>query len=249
MEESELERLKAVDAVRSKHKETFLQRVQQLQRQMQELQDCRKIQASGENGNHKQPLTKKTTKPGNADLGVSTDKSTTTSIDKPAGSDNADSNSSTCGETDGATKESSGNQSKELAAALMAQQLPPLSKFNGSDFSSKEPFQDWIAQFAGVYKWSPQAKLIHLTTRLRGEAFTFYRSCSKQQKASYDLLVKELTRRFTPVRIQSVQTSLFHDRKQGDHESIDSNAQDLKSRFYKAYPQSQQGNEAAESMG
>ena len=180
---------------------------------------------------------------------MSTDKSTTTSIDKPA---NADSNSSTCGETDGATKESSDNQSKELAVALMAQQLPPLSKFNGSDLSSEEPFQDWIAQFelvAGVYKWSPQAKLIHLTTRLRGEAFTFYRSCSKQQKVSYDLLVKELTRRFTPVRIQSVQTSLFHDRKQGDHESIDSYAQDLKSRFYKAYPQSQQGNEAAESMG
>ena len=31
---------------------------------------------------------------------------------------------------------------------------------------------------------------IHLTTRLRGEAFAFYRSCSKQQKADYDILVK-----------------------------------------------------------
>ena len=188
MEELKLERLKAVDAVRSKYEDRFLQQVQELQRQMQELQDCRKVKASGKNGNHKQPLTKETTKPGSADLGVSTDKSTTTNIDKPA---NADSNSSTCGETAEATKESSDNQSKELAVALMAPQLPPLSKF-----------QDWIAQFelvAGVYKWSPQAKLIHLTARLRGEAFTFYRSCSKQQKASYDLLVKELTRRFTPV--------------------------------------------------
>ena len=91
--------------------------------------------------------------------------------------------------------------------------------------------------------WNAQAKLIHLITRLRGEAFNFYRSCSKQQKSSYELLVKELTRRFTPVRIQSVQTSLFHDRKQGDHESVDKYAQDLKSHFHKAYPQSQQGNE------
>ena len=98
-------------------------------------------------------------------------------------------------------------------------------------------------------KWSPQAKLVHLTTRLRGEAFAFYCSCSKLQKADYALLVKEPTRRFTPVRIQSVQTSLFHDRRQSDQETVDSYAQDLKSHFYKAYPQAHQGNKAAESMG
>ena len=101
---------------------------------------------------------------------------------------------------------------------------------------------------AEVCKWNPRAKLIHLTTRLRGEAFAFYRSCSKQQKADYDVLVKELILRFTPVRIQSVQTSLFHDRKQGDQESVDSYAQDLKARFYKSYPQIHQGSEVAESM-
>ena len=59
----------------------------------------------------------------------------------------------------------------------------------------------------------------------------------------------ELTHHFTPVWIQSVQTSLFHDRRQGDQESVDSYAQYLKSRFYKAYPQVHQGNKAAESMG
>ena len=61
--------------------------------------------------------------------------------------------------------------------------------------------------------------------------------------------MKELTRRFTPVRIQSVQTTLFHDRKQRGNESVDKYAQDLKSLFHKAYPQSQQGNEVAASMG
>ena len=143
-------------------------------------------------------------------------------------------------------------QSEALSVALMAQQLPLPSKYSGNDLSSEETFEEWITHFelvAGMHKWNSQAKLIHLITRLRGEAFNFYRSCSKQQKSSYDLLVKELTRRFTPVRIQSVQTSLFHDRKQGDRESVDKYAQDLKSLFYKAYPRSQQGNEAAESMG
>ena len=103
---------------------------------------------------------------------------------------------------------------------------------------------------AGVHKWNSQAKLIHFESPDYVVSHSiFYRSCSKQQKLSYDLLVKELTRRFTPVRIQSVQTSLFHDRKQGDNESVDKYTQDLKSCFYKAYPQSQQGIKAAESMG
>ncbi len=134
---------------------------------------------------------------------------------------------------------------EELSAALLAQQLPPLPKYNGN--SDDESFQEWIAQFelvAEVCKWNPQAKLIHLTTRLRGEAFLFYRSYSKSQKADYDQMVKELTRRFTPVRIPSVQTSLFHERKQGEQESVDSYAQDLKSKFHKDYPQASQGDKA-----
>lgn len=128
----------------------------------------------------------------------------------------------------------------ELSTALLAQQLPPLPKYNGSSDSSEETFQECLAQFelmAEVCKWTPRTKVIHLMTRLRGEAFAFYLSCLKQQKADYDLLVKELTRRFTPVRIQFVQTSLFHDRRKRDGESVDSYAQDLKSHFYKAYPQ------------
>ena len=72
---------------------------------------------------------------------------------------------------------------------------------------------------------------------------------AKQQKADYDIVVKELTRHFTPVRIQSVQISLFHNRKQGDQESVDSYAQDLKAQFYKAYPQVDQSSDVAESMG
>ena len=142
----------------------------------------------------------------------------------------------------------------DLPTALLAQQFPPpqLPNFNGGDASSEDSFQDWIGQFelvAEIYRWNKQAKLMHLITRLRGEAFQFYRSCSKHQKSDYDLLVAELKHRFTPVRIQSVQTSLFHERKQGQNESVDSYAQSLKSLFRKAYPQVQQGGEVAESIG
>ena len=81
-----------------------------------------------------------------------------------------------------------------------------------------EPFQDWVSQFemmAELCQWSVRAKLVHLITQLRGQAFAFYHSCSADEKANYDLLVAELTKHFTPVRIQDVQTSRFHERKLG----------------------------------
>ena len=56
----------------------------------------------------------------------------------------------------------------ELSTALLAQQLPPLPKYNGSSDSSEEIFQERIAQFelwGEVCKWNPRAQqLIHLTT-------------------------------------------------------------------------------------
>lgn len=61
--------------------------------------------------------------------------------------------------------------------------------------------------------------------------------------------MSELTHRFTPVRIPSVQTSLFHERKQGQNETVDVYTQDLKTLFYKAYPKVQQSNEVMEMMG
>ena len=54
-------------------------------------------------------------------------------------------------------------------------------------------------------------------------------------------LVEQLTRHFTPVRIGAIQSSLFHDRRQKERESVDDYAQDLRKLFYKAYPQTIQG--------
>ena len=75
--------------------------------------------------------------------------------------------------------------------------IPPLGKFSGANNDSElgEQFQDWIKQselVASVYNWDNCAKLVNLTTRLSGQAFAFYWSCSSQQRADYDALVGEM---------------------------------------------------------
>ena len=51
----------------------------------------------------------------------------------------------------------------------------------------------------GGRRWDERAKLINLNTRLRGQAYSFYRSCTAQQRGDYGTLVAEFTKRFTPV--------------------------------------------------
>ena len=143
--------------------------------------------------------------------------------------------------------------SQALEAALIAQQMPPIAKFSGDQRTGEpEDFCEWLEHFelvAGACQWSEQAKLVNLAMRLQGQAYSFYRSCTPSQRAKYSTLVDALKRRFTPVSIQAVQSSLFHERRQGPRESVDSFAQDLKTLFYKAYPRTLQGGQETEEMG
>ena len=59
----------------------------------------------------------------------------------------------------------------------------------------------------------------------------------------------ELHKRFTPVHLKAVQSSLFHDRKQKSGEPVDEYAQDLRVLFYRAYPYVQQGTQETEKCG
>ena len=140
-----------------------------------------------------------------------------------------------------------------METLLMAQQIPPISKFSGDERSGEpQDFVEWIEQFelvASAFNWSEQAKLVNLTTRLKGQAYSFYRACTPDLRAQYTPLVNALKERFTPVNIQAVQSSLFHDRRQGTHESVDGYAQELKRLFYKAYPKTLQAGQATEEMG
>jgi len=132
-------------------------------------------------------------------------------------------------------------------------QLPPIGKFSGEEQDDEsEGFEEWIEQFelvAEVCKWDTRARLVNLTTRLRGPAYSFYRTCPPDQRGSYEALKAQLLTRFTPVRIQAVHSNLFHQRKQSDKETVDQYAQELRKLFYKAYPRAKQASEQAEEFG
>ena len=68
---------------------------------------------------------------------------------------------------------------------MPGQQLPPINKFSREDADGEgESYEDWIEQFeavANMYQWDMQARLVNLTTRLQGQAYSFYRTCSPQQ--------------------------------------------------------------------
>ena len=71
-------------------------------------------------------------------------------------------------------------------------------------------------------------KLVHLTAALRGNAKSFYRSCTAAKKTSYTQLVSALKKRFVPVKLTALQTQMFHSRRPGTNESFDDFAQELR---------------------
>ena len=134
----------------------------------------------------------------------------------------------------------------------MLNQLPPITRFSGEEQPDGETFQDWLEQFESVAQlggWNNHAKLVNLSTRLRGSAYSFYRSCTAEQRNDYKLLVEQLTKRFTPVQIQPIQSQLFHDRQQKPKETVDEYAEALKKLFVKAYSNLARGGQEAETMG
>ena len=102
---------------------------------------------------------------------------------------------------------------------------------------------------ASVCRWEGRAKLANLVTRLQGQAYSFYRTCPVHQRTSYEALTAALTEQFKPVRIKSVQSGLFHERKQKSKESVEEYAQDLNRLYQRAYPHSERGSADAERMG
>ena len=76
-------------------------------------------------------------------------------------------------------------------------QAPPIEKYGGN--SDNETFEEWHEQFELVSTacgWSDRLKLANLSTRLHGQAYAFYRTCTSQQRSSYSELVAALKQRF-----------------------------------------------------
>ena len=66
------------------------------------------------------------------------------------------------------------------SAAILANQLPPIRPFDGDTMESGETFTDWIEQLemvASISNWDERTRLVNLTTHLRGQAYSFYKSC------------------------------------------------------------------------
>ena len=67
-----------------------------------------------------------------------------------------------------------------VSSVLLAQQLPPLSKFSGEVNDGDlgvSMFEEWLERFelmATALSWSSQAKLVSLITRLHGQAYSFF---------------------------------------------------------------------------
>ena len=145
------------------------------------------------------------------------------------------------------------SQASSLASPTsLLTQLPNIPRFSGEETTDGETFQDWHEQFESVAilgGWSEHGKLVNLTTRLKGAAYSFYRSCAAEHRNSYTQLVVELKKRFTPVQLTAIQTQQFHDRQQGAKETVDEYAQALKKLYKKAYSTVLRGGAEAEKMG
>ena len=75
--------------------------------------------------------------------------------------------------------------SMSASSPLLAQQVPPIAKFSGEDCTGEgQDFAEWFEQFelvASACNWNEQAKLVNLATRLKGQAYSFYRACTPDQ--------------------------------------------------------------------
>lgn len=105
--------------------------------------------------------------------------------------------------------------------------FPPLPNFTGDSRNEceVESFPEWLEQFEmmaeAACQWSQCTRLVNISMRLRGSAYSFYQSCSPDQRKTYDELVTTLSQRFSPIRISAIKSNLFHERKQGAHEVVD----------------------------
>ena len=149
-----------------------------------------------------------------------------------------------------ATGSASFVQPSSKVVPIYGNQLPPIPRFTGEeDLTESGTFCDWLEQFEVVVTlagWDEHAKLVNLTTRLRGTAYSFYRSCASEQRSNCKL---QLRKRFTSVELTAIQSQCFHDHHQTAKGSVDEFAQELKKLFHKAYSNLTRGGVEAEAMG
>ena len=96
---------------------------------------------------------------------------------------------------------SSAVKSTHSGPVMFANQLPPLRTYKGDTDPDAENVEEWLERFemlAEECRWTPRAKLLHLTSRLEKQAYVFYRSCALPIRGDYKSFTTELRKRFYP---------------------------------------------------
>ena len=106
-------------------------------------------------------------------------------------------------------------------------------------YDGKEDWTVWINRFeaiAGLRRWDEDRKLDCLLPKLQGKVGEYaFAVLPKQILGNYKELIGELNSVFRKVEIPSAFAAKFHNRMQGEDESIEDYAADLRILYYKAY--------------
>ena len=119
--------------------------------------------------------------------------------------------------------------------------LPPIPEFSGVDQTpGNNSFQQWLEQFEMVAELAQWPETIsswpymYVFEDLPRHIFVY---AVKNRNTTTNLcMVQAMSQRFTPVRIQALECSTFHERKQGRKKPVDTYAQELQRLFQRAYP-------------
>ena len=127
-------------------------------------------------------------------------------------------------------------QTQMVAKAMVAQSFPPLPVFTGE--SEEENFERWLESFedrSKVAGWSPEQSLYQLKCHLSKTALQAFRLFSKEEKASYALVLVAMKKRFTSVDIEELRGMEFHSLMQ-ESQSAEQLGTQLQKLAHKAFP-------------
>ena len=109
-------------------------------------------------------------------------------------------------------------------------------------YDGKEDWTVWINRFeaiAGLRRWDEDRKLDCLLPKLHGKVGEYaFAVLPKQILGFYEELVGELNSMFRKVEIPSAIAAEFHNRIQGEDESVEEYAAELRCLYFKAYKHS-----------
>ena len=130
---------------------------------------------------------------------------------------------------------------KRLMLVAGNKQIGAMCNVKISSNTGKEDWSVWLCRFEEVanrYKWTVEDRLDQLLPRLHDDAADFvFGQLTREVRASYRRLTRELTHRFRRVETSRTYLSKLHNRVQRPGEQVEDFAADLRRLYIKAYPE------------